>query len=173
MSLRKKAFVGKEEFPRSSQSSKPFSLDKDYAAISLVRAIQTVQMEPLSSSQKMIKPLLLGTLLGCLAVFPPPMNAVFPLCGFRWLTGMPCPLCGMTRALSLLLKGQWEQALRLHSLSPIVLVLLLAALLNETLGWILPMQFPLNVSSQVNRRLCLVLVVSFSCYGFFRLLRAA
>ena len=129
-------------------------------------------MRVISSSQSRIKLIFLGTLLGGLAFSSVPLNATFSVCGFRWLTGMPCPLCGMTRALSLLLKGQWELAWRLHSLSPIVLSLLLAAFLNEMLGWILPNEFPLKVSSRVTHRLCLGLVISFSCYGFFRLLIA-
>ena len=129
-------------------------------------------MRLISSSQCRIKLIFLGTLLGGLAFPPVPLNATFSVCGFRWLTGVPCPLCGMTRALSLLLKGQWESAWRLHSLSPIVLCLLLAAFLNEMLGWILPNKFPLNVPSWVTHRLCLGLVICFSCYGFFRLLIA-
>ena len=129
-------------------------------------------MRVISPSQSRIKLIFLGALLGGLAFSPVPLNATFSVCGFRWLTGVPCPLCGMTRALSLLLKGQWELAWRLHSLSPVVLSLLLAAFLNEILGWILPTRFPLSLSSRVTLRLCLGLVISFSCYGFFRLLLA-
>ncbi len=129
-------------------------------------------MRVISPSQSRIKLIFLGTLLGGLAFSPFPLNGTFSVCGFRWLTGVPCPLCGMTRALSLLLKGQWELAWRLHSLSPIVLSLLLAVFLNEILGWILPTHFPLSLSSRVTHWLCLGLVISFSCYGFFRLLIA-
>ena len=129
-------------------------------------------MRVISPSQSRIKLIFLGALLGGLAFSPVPLNATFSVCGFRWLTGVPCPLCGMTRALSLLLKGQWELAWRHHFLSPIVLSLLLAAFLNEILGWILPTRFPLSLSSRVTLRLCLGLVISFSCYGFFRLLLA-
>ena len=126
-------------------------------------------MRVISPSQSRIKLIFLGTLLGGLAFFPISVSARFSVCGFRWLTGMPCPLCGMTRALSLLLKGQWEQAWRLHPFSPVVLSLLLAAFLNEMFGWILAERFPLRVSSHITGRLCLGFVISFSCYGLIRL----
>lgn len=42
------------------------------------------------------------------------------LCPFRWLTALPCPLCGMTRALFLLAKGHVKEAIELHALSPLV-----------------------------------------------------
>ena len=41
-------------------------------------------------------------------------------CPFRWLTALPCPLCGMTRALFLLAKGHIREAVELHALSPLV-----------------------------------------------------
>jgi len=48
-----------------------------------------------------------------------------PLCGFRWLTGYPCPLCGLTRAMCQIVKGHWRAAMEYHALSPLVLGLLL------------------------------------------------
>ena len=41
-------------------------------------------------------------------------------CPFRWLTALPCPLCGMTRALFVLAKGHLKEAMELHALSPLV-----------------------------------------------------
>ena len=148
------------------------AVEKDSQDVSSVRLALTGLLMAISSSQKIWKPIVLGMLLGGLAIFPIPGNAKFSLCGFHWLTGMPCPLCGMTRALSLLLKGHWDLAWRLHPLSPVILSVLIAAFLNEVLGWILPEKFPLSVSSQVTHRLCLGFVIWFSGYGLFRLLMA-
>ena len=39
-------------------------------------------------------------------------------CAFYALTGIPCPGCGMTRAVTALLCGQWSQAIAYHPLSP-------------------------------------------------------
>ncbi len=47
-------------------------------------------------------------------------NGVFSICLFRDLTGLPCPGCGLTRALALLFLGDWRAALFLHPLSPFV-----------------------------------------------------
>ena len=45
---------------------------------------------------------------------------------FRWLTSLPCPLCGMMRALSALCHGDFQRGLALHPLSPFILLLLMA-----------------------------------------------
>jgi hypothetical protein len=39
------------------------------------------------------------------------------VCLFRHLTGIPCPGCGMTRALAHLAKGEWAAAARDHLLA--------------------------------------------------------
>ncbi len=48
------------------------------------------------------------------------------LCGFHWLTGRPCPLCGVTRGLCELAKGHWHAALHFNLLSPLALAMLFA-----------------------------------------------
>jgi Protein of unknown function (DUF2752) len=62
----------------------------------------------------------------------------FTVCGFHWITGRPCPLCGMTRALSRLVNGNWVEAIHFNALSPIVLVVLCATLVGgifQIAGW--------------------------------------
>lgn len=53
------------------------------------------------------------------AVAPPSPDAV-PFCLLRRFLGIPCPGCGMTRALAHLARGEWRSALALHPLSPLV-----------------------------------------------------
>jgi hypothetical protein len=55
-----------------------------------------------------------------------PAEPAIRLCGFHWLTGRPCPLCGLTRALFELGKGRWHSALRFNALSPLASLLLLS-----------------------------------------------
>lgn len=40
------------------------------------------------------------------------------VCLFSKVTGLPCPGCGMTRAIAALLHGEWRQALLYHPFSP-------------------------------------------------------
>ena len=51
---------------------------------------------------------------------------VLVLCPLRAVTGIPCPSCGLTRALAHLERGHLAQALKFHPFSPLILVLALA-----------------------------------------------
>jgi hypothetical protein len=39
-------------------------------------------------------------------------------CAFRWITGLPCPMCGMTTAFALMARGEVLAALSAHVLGP-------------------------------------------------------
>jgi hypothetical protein len=62
--------------------------------------------------------------------FTPPAEPGVRLCGFHWLTGRDCPLCGLTRALFALAKGHWSQAIQFNALSPLGFTMLFALILN-------------------------------------------
>ena len=72
-----------------------------------------------------------GALCVC-AVTDPSQPAAWIFCPFRLLTGLPCPLCGMTRGLASLLRGRWHDALAFHVFSPFVLAAITAWILIET-----------------------------------------
>jgi len=96
----------------------------------------------------------IAALLGVAAVlycFSPP---ALPLCGFRWLTGHPCPLCGLTRAMFALAKGHWREAMRLHALTPLAAAMLVALLWDRPIGG----------------RIWLGCATAFGVYGAWRLL---
>ena len=83
-----------------------------------------------------------GTILVLLALLPIPPEPRIALCGFLWLTGRPCPFCGMTRAMARLLKGDLALALNLHPLSPLALTALFTLFLGgpcrmvwQHVGW--------------------------------------
>ena len=75
-------------------------------------------------------------------------------CPIRWLTGVPCAGCGMTRALLALLHGDFAGALQLHGMVwslPVLLLLYLydgrifrARWANRTLWLLLGTGFLLN-----------------------------
>ena len=58
-------------------------------------------------------------LLAALRSIRVPNNPALSLCGFHWLTGRLCPLCGLTRGLFTLGKGQWSAALHFNALTPL------------------------------------------------------
>ena len=86
-----------------------------------------------------------------LALMPIPLEPQLSLCGFLWLTGRPCPFCGITRGVSCLLKGDIALALTLHPLSPLALVALLtlflgglARIVSKKEAWACPPQKALH-----------------------------
>ena len=61
-----------------------------------------------------------GALCGC-ALLDPERPAGWIFCPFRLVTGIACPLCGMTRGLASLLRGRWGEGVGYHLFSPLVL----------------------------------------------------
>ena len=71
------------------------------------------------------------SLLALLRYYEPPAKPAFQLCGFHWLTGCPCPLCGLTRAMFALAKGHWSEAIGFNALSPLALAMLAGLFWND------------------------------------------
>ena len=63
--------------------------------------------------------------LAIMAALPPAALPAFSICGFRFLTGLLCPLCGMTHGLIFWMHGEWKAALHWHLLTPIPFAILL------------------------------------------------
>ena len=70
-------------------------------------------------------------LFGFLWTVPLPLEPRLRLCGFQWITGRPCALCGLTRALFALAKGHWQDALALNALSPLGLAMVFGGFCRE------------------------------------------
>ena len=64
-----------------------------------------------------------GALLAVLWWASPAAEPAFRACPFHWLTGKPCPLCGLTRGLCALAKGHWSQAIHFNTLTPLMVYL--------------------------------------------------
>ncbi len=91
--------------------------------------------------------------LAVLWCFTPPAEPSVRLCGFHWLTGKDCPLCGLTRGLFALAKGHWSQAISFNALSPLGFAMLFSLILN----------------APRTARLWTIGIGAFSVYGIYRL----
>ena len=92
-------------------------------------------------------------LFAALWCFSVPASPAMRLCGFYGLTGRPCPLCGLTRALFALAKGHWAEAVHFNALSPLGFVML----------------FGLFWNGRMRQWLWKSGVAAFAVYGVFRL----
>lgn len=54
-------------------------------------------------------------------------------CPIRYGLGVPCPGCGLSRAASALVHGDWHQALQLHLFVPVVIVAIALILISAVL----------------------------------------
>jgi hypothetical protein len=88
-----------------------------------------------------------------LLIFTPPAEPHYRLCGFHWLTGHQCALCGLTRGIFALAKGHFMEAERFNVLAP--------------LGF--AMVFALFWSSKITGRIWTAGVAAFAIYGVCRL----
>jgi len=95
-----------------------------------------------------------AALLAVLVLVSLPADPAFRLCGFHWLTGLDCPLCGMTRGVFALAKGHWAEAMHWNALSPLGFTMLFSLI------W----QHPLRP------RLWTVGIAAFGAYGLWRIL---
>jgi hypothetical protein len=66
--------------------------------------------------------------LAVLHVWVPSTDPAGSICLSRRLLHLPCPGCGMTRALAHLAKGEWSAAVGDHPLAPVIA-------LEAVLGW--------------------------------------
>ena len=108
----------------------------------------------LSQPDRCYIPWALGaTLFGVLWTFTPPAEPHLRLCGFHWLTGHPCALCGMTRAMFALAKGHFAEAEHFNALAP--------------LGF--AMVFSLFWRGKITGKLWTAGMAAFAVYGLWRI----
>jgi len=72
----------------------------------------------------------------------PGWESPVPTCFGYWLTGIPCPLCGMTRAMIHLAHGRLLDAIGFHPavilVFPVLVAGLIQSLVRDFVGWNMP-----------------------------------
>jgi hypothetical protein len=72
--------------------------------------------------------------IGCAVLYLfDPSGGLYPLCPFRVMTGLYCPGCGTTRAVSRLLHGRFGDAFTLNALAVLMTPLLIYAYASSLL----------------------------------------
>ena len=114
----------------------------------------------------------LGALaLVLLAAALPSQGAGVPICLFRYLTGLPCPGCGLTRSFSCILHGEFERGYEYHPFGYFLLPLFIMVAITV----FLPARFKLRLQElfrfhQANLRLIyLTSVYGFIAFGAVRI----
>jgi hypothetical protein len=106
-----------------------------------------------------------------LAAALPSHGAGVPICLFRYLTGLPCPGCGLTRSFSCILHGEFERGYEYHPFGYFLLPLFLLA--ASTL--FLPASYHARLEDFVRarqshlRRIYLTLIYGFITFGTLRI----
>ena len=96
------------------------------------------------------------------------LPGVTPVCALRALTGWPCPMCGLTRALGLLLRGHVREASATSILAVPFLILLVGELVFRCAvlaGAFRPARLPRL--ARLDLRAHLVLIALYLAYGVF------
>ena len=75
----------------------------------------------------------LGAVFIISVVYRPPDEPYFTICGFKTLTGLPCPGCGLTHSFCAIGKGEMLRALGFNLLGPFVFLLTAVAWVRSAL----------------------------------------
>jgi Protein of unknown function (DUF2752) len=100
----------------------------------------------------------------------PSQGAGVPICLFRYLTGLPCPGCGLTRSFSCILHGDFERGYEYHPFGYILLpiFLLVASTLFVPPSWRSRMETFFRTHQPRLKQVYLTLIYGFIAFGAVR-----
>lgn len=71
-----------------------------------------------------------------------PVRQLFPPCAFKYMTGIPCPTCGTTRAVMLLVQGDIAGSLFMNPMLSIVLLGVVLWFVFSLVAWVMNLKQP-------------------------------
>ena len=86
---------------------------------------------------------------------------LLPPCGFRAVTGHPCPTCGTTRLILGLLEGHWLQAFQSNPFFFLLLAVLFVWILAGATAWLARRDLRVNIGPREERWLWALLGAAF------------
>lgn len=91
-------------------------------------------------------------------------------CPVRYLTGIPCPTCGMTRSFMAIARGNWNQAITHHLFGPALFLLFLVVTVHIGLELAIGRQIQTFCGQLIrDRKVQIVSVASYLAYYLLRL----
>lgn len=97
-----------------------------------MRAFSSAHMTDNESKKKSGRKTTVIVMIVVLAVLAVLILTGIYTCPFKAITGLPCPLCGATRAHMAVFRGDIKGAFHFHPLWPLISVTAIAEILNET-----------------------------------------
>lgn len=94
----------------------------------------------------------------------------FLVCPLRYLTGIPCPACGMTRSFIAIVRGDWSKALTEHLFGPMLFAGFLIATIHIAIELFTGYKLTASYSQALTNRKTLILsIVTVVSYYLLRL----
>lgn len=143
--------------------------------MSSIAQIETVSMERYSKKLALLTIVGLSLIFMASVLFAPraagPFDDYFTVCGFKNLTGLPCPGCGLTHSFCALGKGNLFDAFAFNALGPL-LFLALALIWVRAALVLAGKPEPVAAIDRMTTRFKLVrnLVIAFGVFGVARIL---
>jgi hypothetical protein len=109
----------KEAVPSTLKQSAISRIDRGHGCPRITRFLFMPILAPMIQDRRIIR-VLMG--MAALQVWLTAMGLPGWQCPIRSLLGVPCPGCGLSTAMALLLQGQWGEAMSVHAFAYVFLL---------------------------------------------------
>jgi len=123
------------------------------------------------STGRMLGFLAAVTIIAGSCAFTPATLPGVDLCSFHRLTGLPCPGCGLTRAICCISHGEFAKAWAYHPFGYVAYAVIIALLLRPLIAWLLPRWEERVLHWRGLGPLSVYTAVAMVLFGFWRIFR--